>query len=391
MKLYLFNPENDLAIAFGGINYTPPPAAQLIGKELATLPFWYAHESNDFTVLLPEELPLDFLDLTTQLGIHASTTNWTQLDASQVEQINVWGWSLALANRLKTKGITSNILPNEEQCKAIRQLSHRRFAAETGRYLHSRIDYPLPAIPIELHTPDDVRAFTDQPEQRLLKAPWSSSGRGLYWNLYGYDTPLSRWSNGVLQKQGMLMGEPVYNKIDDWAMEFYSDGNTVQFAGYSSFITDNHGAYKGNRLADDQTLENQLAQAVGIEIINKVKSTLIEYFTQYIAPHYTGYLGVDMITYRDDKGGTLLHPFVEINLRMNMGMVARRIADRFIAPNTDGLYRVDFLPKPGALYQDHLDRLQKNPPRITNGKLHSGYLPLTPVYPHSKYRACVEI
>ena len=35
MNLYLFNPENDLAIAFGGENYTPPPAAQLIGKELS--------------------------------------------------------------------------------------------------------------------------------------------------------------------------------------------------------------------------------------------------------------------------------------------------------------------------------------------------------------------
>ena len=41
MNLYLFNPENDLAIAFGGENYTPPPAAQLIGKELSALPEWY--------------------------------------------------------------------------------------------------------------------------------------------------------------------------------------------------------------------------------------------------------------------------------------------------------------------------------------------------------------
>ena len=44
MNLYLFNPENDLAIAFGGENYTPPPAAQLIGKELSALPLWYADE-----------------------------------------------------------------------------------------------------------------------------------------------------------------------------------------------------------------------------------------------------------------------------------------------------------------------------------------------------------
>ena len=46
MNLYLFNPENDLAIAFGGENYTPPPAAQLIGKELSALPLWYADPIN---------------------------------------------------------------------------------------------------------------------------------------------------------------------------------------------------------------------------------------------------------------------------------------------------------------------------------------------------------
>ena len=46
MNLNLFNPENDLAIALGGENYTPPPAAQLIGKELSTLPLWYADDDT---------------------------------------------------------------------------------------------------------------------------------------------------------------------------------------------------------------------------------------------------------------------------------------------------------------------------------------------------------
>ena len=52
MNLYLFNPENDLAIAFGGENYTPPPAAQLIGKELSALPLWYA--DDDTTIYIPD-------------------------------------------------------------------------------------------------------------------------------------------------------------------------------------------------------------------------------------------------------------------------------------------------------------------------------------------------
>ena len=273
----------------------------------------------------------------------------------------------------------------------LRRLSHRRFAAEAGRFLGEQIDYPFPQLPVELHTPDEVRAFTEQNERKVLKAPWSGSGRGLYWNLYGYDTALAQWSNGALQKQGVLMGEPVYDKIDDWAMEFFSDGSRAVFAGYSSFLTDSHGAYKENRLADNDSLERELADAVGMGIIAAVKQALTEFFTTHVAPHYTGYFGIDMMTYRDSQGIVRLHPFVEINLRMNMGMVARKIADRFLEPGKRGIYRVDYFPKVGELYHDHIARQAQYPIQIIDGKFRSGYFALTPVLPHSRYRASIEI
>ena len=70
MNLYLFNPENDLAIAFGGENYTPPPAAQLIGKELSALPLWYA---DDSTIYIPDKLPSDFLHTLVPFNLKIST------------------------------------------------------------------------------------------------------------------------------------------------------------------------------------------------------------------------------------------------------------------------------------------------------------------------------
>ena len=45
--LYLFNPENDLALANGGKNYTPPPLARTIARDLSTLPLWYATEGEN--------------------------------------------------------------------------------------------------------------------------------------------------------------------------------------------------------------------------------------------------------------------------------------------------------------------------------------------------------
>ena len=144
-------------------------------------------------------------------------------------------------------------------------------------------------------------------------------------------------------------------------------------------------------MASDAVLELELTHAVGLEIITAVKESLIAFFTERIAPYYTGYFGVDMMAYRDKRGNTLLHPFVELNLRMNMGMVARKLADRFLPPETEGRYRVDYYPKPGELHNAHVARLKTNPPRITDGKLLHGYLALTPVSPHSRYRASIEI
>ena len=391
MELYIFNPDNDLAVAFGGENYTPPPAAQLIGRELSLLPLWYAEEGEKSVILSHEKVPDDFRQSLSPLGLEIATTTSSQLPDLPIEQINVWGWNRDLAKRLRVAGIDETLLPSPQQCDTLRQLSHRRFTTEAGKFLHEQIDYPLPSLPIELRTPDEVRHFTEQTERKVLKAPWSGSGRGLYWNLYGYDTSLSQWSNGVLQKQGVLMGEPVYDKIGDWAMEFHSDGSQVRFAGYSSFLTDSHGAYKENRLASDSRLEQELANAVGLEIVIAVKQALTEFFTIHVAPHYTGYFGVDMMTYHTPDGTIRLHPFVEINLRMNMGLVARKITDRFVAPGAEGRYRVDYCPHAGELYSDHITRQAQRPIRLTHGKITSGYLALTPVSPHSRYRASIEI
>ena len=138
-------------------------------------------------------------------------------------------------------------------------------------------------------------------------------------------------------------------------------------------------------------MEQELANAVGLEIVIAVKQALTEFFTIHVAPHYTGYFGVDVMTYRTPDGTIRLHPFVEINLRMNMGLVARKITDRFVAPDAEGRYRVDYCPQAGKLYNDHITRQAQRPIRLTHGKITSGYLALTPVSPHSRYRASIEI
>ena len=40
--LYLFNPDQDLALASGEVNYMPPASACRMAEELALLPVWFA-------------------------------------------------------------------------------------------------------------------------------------------------------------------------------------------------------------------------------------------------------------------------------------------------------------------------------------------------------------
>lgn len=48
-----------------------------------------------------------------------------------------------------------------------------------------------------------------------------------------------------------------------------------------------------------------------------------------------------------------IHPCVEINLRMNMGMVARCLYDRYVVPGGEGVFRVAYHATPGEALTEH--------------------------------------
>ena len=45
-NLYIFNPQNDLALATGGINYVAPPFAMHMAHDLAVLPAFIAEPGS---------------------------------------------------------------------------------------------------------------------------------------------------------------------------------------------------------------------------------------------------------------------------------------------------------------------------------------------------------
>lgn len=386
--LYLFNPENDLALAQGSKNYTAPPLARAIAYDLATLPLWYA-DKND-TVWLPTPhfaSPLQPILDALAISCHTATATCLPTD---IWRCRPWGWSPEVAHRLVRHGIPTALLPDDKKISVLRDYGHRLHTRDILLHLQACGCSTPHTLPQLLTDEKSVQDFLLQHPRALLKAPWSGSGKGLCWVLQGYDLATVRRVQGILHKQGGVIGEPYYPKVQDFAMEFRADGTMVTFAGYSSFTTDDRGAYKGNLLASDSKIEALLSQYIPIAKLQAVRDALIGYFTTHISPIYQGYFGVDMMIYTTCDGYAL-HPCIEMNLRMNMGMVSRIFYDRYVAKETSGLYRVEYFADSSMLMHDHRLRAKKSPLQITNGKITSGYLALNPIYPDTRYRASVEI
>ncbi len=270
----LFNPSNDMALAADVREYTPPRRIRLMEEELQNLARCW------------EEGP--------------------------------WGWSMATKQRYLKMGIGEELLPSDEWLKEVRRLASREFSCLYLKEL-------LKAIPSEKLLGREMRFCTsidEDKEGRIYKSLWSSSGRGIFTTDGLSKDHLRERLEGLLSAQGGYVEDRFYeNKLQDCAMEFkVSADGEVEFLGYSVFKAERNGTYQYNIVESQQTLRNM------IEVEDELLEALIEYHkTQLGRTAYRGYVGIDMLTTKDGK----LHPVVEINFRMNMGILALMLYEKY--------------------------------------------------------------
>ena len=243
-----------------------------------------------------------------------------QICKHQFSAVDGWGWDLAIRAFLLRWGIDAAIMPTATQIDDIRQLSHRRYAMQLLDCLQ------MPGIigsSCETNQIENIIDRLHSGEHLVVKAPWSSSGRGVRFMEDDVNIYDNGWLRNVIVKQGSVMVEPYYNKVKDFGMEFVSDGNgSVSYIGLSLFQTSN-GAYTGNILASEEEKENLISRYIPIDLLKTVQQKICAKMGSWLKDQYTGVFGIDMmVVRRDDGDGFLLHPCVEINLRRTMGHVA---------------------------------------------------------------------
>jgi hypothetical protein len=237
---------------------------------------------------------------------------------------------------------------------------------------------------------EKLLAYVEKDEELLLKSPWSGSGKGIQKVKGGLEAPIYGWAKRVISTQGSIIVEPFYEKVVDFAMEFYSDGKEVSFVGYSLFEADCRGIYKENVLASDQVIEKRLASYVPLEVLLEIRKRCVDELGALLSEAYVGYLGVDMMICQDDEGYKV-HPCVEVNLRMNMGVVSRLFYDNYVCEGAEGRYVIEYFPKNGEALRFHEAMQKEYPLEMENGRIKSGYLSLTPVFEDTSYQIFIKI
>jgi len=239
---YIFNPDHDLALASASDHFDAPLSAKRFAQECALLPLWYA-ESNS-TIFSSTNFAEWFKEL------QQSFPQFSQTDVSssiaQSERFFPWGWNLTLRRNLGKRGCS--VLPSKEGIEKIRELSHRSYAIAACTYVHehakTHIGMVSPATAIQKN---EIRDFCREHPYAIFKAPWSGSGKGIVRILGEVPDNLYNRVCNIIQKQGCIIAEPLYTRIQDFAMEFTCENGMTRFAGYSWFYTDEHGAYLSYR------------------------------------------------------------------------------------------------------------------------------------------------
>lgn len=366
MDYYIFNPENDEALAANTSYYQPSASIIRMANDLSDMQS-FIMPANNALIYKP--------GMVLKNGDH----------------IKPWGWSKYLLKKLHNEGVTE--MPGVDDVEKWRALSHRRNAALVLNKL-SNIPKCIGEA-AEYKTEDEIHKLLDDGSRKyVLKAPWSSSGRGVNTYEKNKEQPINNWIRNTLHSQGSVMAEPQYNKLYDFAMEFKaSPNNSVEFICYSLFKTSpDYHIYLGNVVANDNDIEAFITEYIPYETLQTVKERLINELSSLLKDsNYDNYIGVDMMICAENNIYKL-HPCVEINLRMNMGILAHIFYEHSVSRNSIGFFNIEYFKNGTNPIIENEKMTARYPLHYDNsGCITEGYISLSSIKKDTKFHAMAII
>lgn len=353
MQIHFFNPDHDIALALNQRRFATPHVGRQMRSDLGYIPALWAEDGDVVVVedIDAAELLYKRHKLTSRARVEFVTTEQLENTVSgDTYRFAPWGWNKSIRSTFLDAKIPKTMLPSEQQLDSIRMLSNRALAVTLLSSMRGM--QGVIGISAVCNSSKEVEEALKLHKDIVVKAPWSSSGRGVrYINVDdGPNENVQKWINNTLEKQGTIIVEKKCRKIQDFAMEFQAkaDGKVV-YDGLSLFTTKN-GAYTGNILVPEDEKEEYLHKYLSPPLLDEVKKQIEAFLTKEINGAYIGPLGVDMMICSPWEIGTsavVLNPCIEINMRRTMGHVALAITRR----GQRGIMSIDY---DGKNYRLHI-------------------------------------
>jgi hypothetical protein len=397
-NIFYFNPTCELAIANGSFSYMPPRLLRDFENDCAELPFLFA-SPNDF--ILTETKPsYEFIQKLTDTGFQMPVFAPMKelLTKSSFNHLLPWGWSPAAHFILKSlKEKCSSNFKNSPVFNW-NEIHKILFERKTSLgFLNNLLEnHPLnffigrESTGIIITSIAETELLLNKKFPLVLKAPLSSSGRGIQIiRKAELNTSNRQWISGVLSQQGYLVAEPYLEKRLDLSFQFnINDSGEPEYLGHSIFETNTNGQYKSTLihpkisrlLPEEQYMEVNAMIEITAELLTQDLSKSI-----YPAWH-RGMMGVDAMIYKDGKE-LKIQPCIEINSRMNMGILAMQF-EKHLHPEAIGKYELYYGRK--GQYEHYARYMaQENPLKFENGQIRSGFLALTEPTASKQFGACL--
>jgi hypothetical protein len=402
--IYFYNPTCEYAVANGNANWQPNRILQKMEYDLCALPLFFAQKDD---CVLVEKIPsAEYIESLKKLDIaipefilkNDAIKNTAFINRPK-NKLLPWGWSPSAHKFLS---------PLKESCSSEFQQSpvfnwkpehraviSRKFAAKILNQLQANIsaDFILPfeLSPKVCFTRNNFETAVQQWGNVMIKAPWSSSGRGLQ--------PITKtpvhpkvWEKvlGIVYEQGYAIVEPYLNKVLDIALQFELKKGKAEFLGISNFYTNKKGQYEGNYLnglpTNTEKYISEFADFITREIPQPIINTIEN---SEMAIIYEGIFGVDTLIYCDEKNTLKINPCLEINVRHTMGMLALRL-EKMIYREEKGIYRTFY--QPGTSFHAFKKEMEKNYPlKIVGDKIESGFFALSEAAEESLFGAYILV
>lgn len=322
-KLHIYNPEHDMALASGKDHFTLSRAARITRNAFGHIPAFWA-ENGDWVIVDDVEHARQMLQKEERSYADVKFVTLNELSKLSVDELPVeivpWGWDYWVVKMLlKANPLFSTLLPTVEELDCIRLLSSRAFAAENILPELVALDSSLVGEMNIAVTMEEIYTFAVTHSNGIvLKSPWSCSGRGVRIINESLSDNDRGWCRNILREQGLVMVEPRYDNVLDFAMEFYIErGSGTQYLGINIFDTKN-GAYIGNKQETEDEKLSVIMQYVPKSLLYAVRNRIIELTSDLFHQRYAGPFGIDMMI-TTSGSAFFLHPCIELNLRRTMG------------------------------------------------------------------------